>query len=400
MATMETFEAANATKEVKRLDQEHYYHSILSRYVAEHRVHDITDEVYIKKWYEVYRGIFKSMSWPHTGQLSTEMDETILNAWHCTEVNLDNKGWNIATTFIFKRLTSSKPNTTTPKGRTAFNNFTTTYNCFCTEQNFNLTEGFNEIHDAFFKFFSSNTTLPKLATMAPPTAQTTKSVRFTSAPPIDTLPNLPSSSPEEFPTLQASTKAPISYASATSAFILVTRRRQNKPDVNKLITPMTQTPTKPTATQTGPKPGPKSLCQQKPPLSDALKTTKHMIILDHTDPETKSKYSMDAGEITHGLQHHLETVKAPLVLLAGAWSTTPFYKNFILTFSSIVNYTDITKYDSVLFRPFGKNCCAAPTAGYQSILISGIHLQCDATGKLASPKMLFDELCRNPVFVS
>ena len=108
---------------------------------------------------------------------------------------------------------------------------------------------------------------------------------------------------------------------------------------------------------------------------------------------------MDARDITRGLQCHLEVVKAPLVLLARAWSTTPFYKNFILTFSSIVNYIDITKYNSVLFRPFGKNCCAAPTAGYQSILISGIRLQRDATGKLASPKVLFDELCCNPVFV-
>ena len=78
----------------------------------------------------------------------------------------------------------------------------------------------------------------------------------------------------------------------------------------------------------------------------------------------------------------------------------PFYKNFILTFSGVMNYTDITKYNLVLFGPFGDNCRAAPTAGYQSILISGVRLQCDASGKLASSKKLFDELCRNPVFVS
>ena len=113
----------------------------------------------------------------------------------------------------------------------------------------------------------------------------------------------------------------------------------------------------------------------------------------------KTKYSMDAGEITRGLQCHLEAVKAPLVLLAGAWSTAPFYKNFILTFSGVMNYTDITKYNSVLFGPFGDNCRATPTAGYQSILISGVCLQRNASGKLASSKMLFDELCRNPVFV-
>ena len=90
---------------------------------------------------------------------------------------------------------------------------------------------------------------------------------------------------------------------------------------------------------------------------------------------------------------------SPLVLLAGAWSTAPFYKNFILTFSGIVNYTDITKFDSILFGPFSENCHTASTAGYQSILISDVCLQRDTTGKLASPKMLFDELCCNPVFV-
>ena len=137
----------------------------------------------------------------------------------------------------------------------------------------------------------------------------------------------------------------------------------------------------------------------KPPLPNALKTTKHTIILDHSNPDTKAKYGLDAGELTCGLQKHLEAVKAPLVLLAGAWSTAPFYKNFILTFSGLVNFTDITKYHSVLFGPFGDNCHTALTAGYQSILISRVRLQRDASGKLASPKMLFDELCHNPVFI-
>jgi hypothetical protein len=108
---------------------------------------------------------------------------------------------------------------------------------------------------------------------------------------------------------------------------------------------------------------------------------------------------MDASKITRGLQCHLKTVKAPLILLAGAWSMAPFYKNFILMFSGIINFSDITKYDSILFSPFGPNCRAAPTAGYQSILISSVRLQCNASGKLASSKMLFDELCHNPIFI-
>ena len=132
--------------------------------------------------------------------------------------------------------------------------------------------------------------------------------------------------------------------------------------------PVPKTPGQPPAT----KPNPKSAKPAKPPLPDALKMTKHTIILDHANPDTKALYSLDASELTRGLQHHLEAVKAPLVLLASAWSTAPFYKNFILTFSGIVPFTDITKYNSVLFGPFGSQCRAAPTAGYQSILISGV----------------------------
>jgi hypothetical protein len=222
-----------------------------------------------------------------------------------------------------------------------------------------------------------------------------KSVRFTSAPPIDTLPP-PLPSPEDFPALQAPTKAPISYALAASSFIPVTRRRQGKQQA-----PPAQTTTPPNIPKPNPaaKPGSKPVKPPKPPLPDALKTTKHTIILNHTNPDSKALYSLDASELTRGLQKHLEAVKAPLVLLAGTWSTAPFYKNFILTFSGMIPFTDIMKYNSIFFGPFSPNCHTAPTIGYQSILISGVRLQWDVNGKLASPKMLFDELCRNPVFV-
>ena len=268
-------------------------------------------------------------------------------------------------------------------------------------QNFPASEGFPESSDSFFTYFLANSpksTAPTTSAIHATTTSTTpksKSVCFTSTPPIATLPPAPSSSPEEFPALQAPSKAPISYASATSAFIPVTRRRRGKQPATT-----TQPAPAPSTTPTpAMKPGSKLTKPTKPPLPDALKTTKHTIILDHTLPDTKTLYSLNAGELTLGLQRHLEAVKAPLVLLARSWSTAPFYKNFILTFSGVVPFTDITRYNSILFGPFGPNCRAAPTAGYQSILISGVRLQRDATGKLASPKMLFDELCHNPVFV-
>ena len=183
--------------------------------------------------------------------------------------------------------------------------------------------------------------------------------------------------------------------SAASAFIPVTRHRRGKQSATATEAAPAPAPAPTPTTKAGSKPSKPT----KPPLPDALKMMKHTIILDHTHPDTKALYSLNAGELTLGLQRDLEAVKAPLVLLAGSWSTAPFYKNFILTFSGVVPFTDITKYNSILFGPFGPNCRAAPTAGYQSILISGVRLQRNANGKLASPKMLFDKLCRNPVFV-
>lgn len=399
-ATIEALMADNAAKEAERLSNERFYCSILHRFVSAGRMTDLHNDAYVDQWYNICSRIFKAMSWTHEGEMSADMDDTIYNTWHRAKVNLDEEGWNIATSFIFERLTGSKPNTSTPAGCTTFNNFSTAYNKFCAEHNFNPTEGFEETHNAFFRLYSKTISTTH-TDETHPAVPSTKTVRFTSIPPIETLPKPPSSSPEDFPVLQPPSKAPISYASATSAFIPVTRRRRGKPTTTP-STATTNAPAKTTSamTPTSNKPNtPKSLRPNKPPLPDTLKTTKHTIILDHSHPDTKGKYSIDAGELTRGLQCHLEVVKAPLVLLAGVWSTAPFYKNFILTFSGVVNYTDITKYNSVLFGPFGDNCHAAPTAGYQSILISSIRLQRDASGKLASPKMLFDELCQNLVFV-
>ena len=115
----------------------------------------------------------------------------------------------------------NKLNTSTPEGHKVFNNFTTAYNRFCVEQNFKVAEGFPESQDGFFKFYSTNMSTDNEMTKSTMT-QPMKMVRFTSAPLITTLLNPSASPPEEFPKLVAPTKAPISYASATSAFIPVT----------------------------------------------------------------------------------------------------------------------------------------------------------------------------------
>ena len=116
----------------------------------------------------------------------------------------------------------NKLDTSTPEGCKVFNNFTTAYNRFYAEQNFKAAKGFPKSQDGFFKFYSANmsTNDDMMNTM---TTQPMKTVRFTSTPPITTLLHSSVLPPEEFPKLVAPTKAPISYASDTSAFIPVTR---------------------------------------------------------------------------------------------------------------------------------------------------------------------------------
>ena len=47
--TMEELATANTTKEAKHLKHENYYRSLLTQYVAECRLQDLTDDAYIDK---------------------------------------------------------------------------------------------------------------------------------------------------------------------------------------------------------------------------------------------------------------------------------------------------------------------------------------------------------------
>jgi hypothetical protein len=79
--TMENIAESNAAKEVKHLDEECFYRTLITRYVVEHCMHKPSDGIYLEKWYDVCARIFKSMSWSHSEHLSPEMDDTIINAW-------------------------------------------------------------------------------------------------------------------------------------------------------------------------------------------------------------------------------------------------------------------------------------------------------------------------------
>lgn len=77
---------ANADMEVKHLEEEHFYHSLANRYITEKRINEMKDKVQTERWYDVCSGVFKFMSWTHSGDLLPEMNDTILNAWHCGEM--------------------------------------------------------------------------------------------------------------------------------------------------------------------------------------------------------------------------------------------------------------------------------------------------------------------------
>lgn len=99
---------ANATAEVKRLDEQCFYRSLLSCYIAKKWTGEVHNDDQLERWYDVCSRIFKAMSWVHSGDLHLEMDETILNTWYRSETTFDETSWNISTSYIFEWLTGKK----------------------------------------------------------------------------------------------------------------------------------------------------------------------------------------------------------------------------------------------------------------------------------------------------
>jgi hypothetical protein len=164
------------------------------------------------------------------------------------------------------------------------------------------------------------------------------------------------------------------------------------------VKPPTSTPSSPTTSTTS-RPTPKSKPQPiKPRTPDALRTTRYSVILNHSCPDICELLAIDASRIFRNIRADLEKINAPLTLLAGHWSSAVINKNFILTFAGVQKRDDIAKYDSVLFRPFGPGCRGAPTAGYRTVLLSGVPLLRDALGNLPPSIELDKEVGHNAAF--
>jgi hypothetical protein len=204
-------------------------------------------------------------------------------------------------------------------------------------------------------------------------------------------------------------RKPVSYAKATKGKGKQTSRK-DKP--NNLV--QTTLPTTSSMNSTASKPKPKP----KPPIPKALKTTNYVIILDHSSPQTHL-YRTEQMTYTIHLQEALKCAHASIHLLTGRWSNpTSACCNFILCFEGKSSFTDISKYNKILFEPFGGDVCrGVPSAGYASVIFNNVpcpHTNgygptpstllkeilntCICTGRtsLAKPHWLIDPSCLPP----
>jgi hypothetical protein len=151
-------------------------------------------------------------------------------------------------------------------------------------------------------------------------------------------------------------KKPVSYAKATKG---KGKQTNGKDKPNNLIqtTLLMTTLTNSAASKLKPKP--------KPSTPDALKTTNYIVILDHSSPQTHL-YRTEQTSYTIHLQEALKHTEASIHLLTGRWSNpTSTQRNFILCFKGKLSFTDISKYNKILFDPFGGDICrGVPSVGY------------------------------------
>jgi hypothetical protein len=103
------------------------------------------------------------------------------------------------------------------------------------------------------------------------------------------------------------------------------------------------------------------------PLPEALATTEYVVILDHSARTPSSLHTIDPSKFVRATQDKLRAVRSPLNLLSGRWSApNSFCKNFVFVFAGKLAFADISKFDSILFDPFGPRCHGVPNSGFVS----------------------------------
>jgi hypothetical protein len=134
------------------------------------------------------------------------------------------------------------------------------------------------------------------------------------------------------------------------------------------------------------------------PLPEALATTEYVVILDHSAHTPSSLHTIDPSKFVRATQDRLRAVKSPLNLLSGRWSApNSFRKNFVFVFAGKLAFADISKFDQILFDPFGPRCRGVPNLGFASVMFNGVPCFRGANGAYPDSRSLLVELMYAPV---
>jgi hypothetical protein len=251
-----------------------------------------------------------------------------------------------------------------------FDNYTTKFNAFCAEFNYNPATGFPEDADRFFTAYKVGTTQQGTKARTPPTP-----------PPMHDITALP------FADGGWTTVKPVSYSTAA----------RNKKEGEGKSPPPSSPPVAGTLVPVlTAKPQQK---RQPRPLPAALLTTEYVVLIDHDFlfPPTSTRPA-DVSVLVRRAQDALSRVRADIRLLAGRWSSPGTgRKNFVFTFEGKLDVSKISKYDEIIFAGLGPNCRGVPNAGFTSVMFNGVPCFRDTLGNLPSSAALEAELSRSPV---
>jgi hypothetical protein len=137
---------------------------------------------------------------------------------------------------------------------------------------------------------------------------------------------------------------------------------------------------------------------QPRPLPEALATTKYVVILDHSAKTPSLLHTIDPSKFVRATQDKLRAVKSTLNLLSGRWSApNSFRKNFVFVFAGKLAFGDISKFDAILFDPFGPNCRGVPNSGFASVMFNGVPCFRGPSGVYPDTRTLLVELMYAPV---
>jgi hypothetical protein len=331
---------------------------------------------------------FVSRSWPATADPTPEQLEAITLEWREQQARLSGSNELNCIIWTYNALTQKSYHAASPDEQ---DRFAHKFRSFCADMGYDPAEGMPSANHAAFRRWKA----PPYTPVQPATSSNSapKIVRFSSAPPIDTLEPAPSSSVEsadEFPPL-----APISFAT-------VTRRRRRRSPPTPAAATATTTPSAIASTllppSTSPSPPTKPIRPPPRPLPDALSTTEYTVILDaNSTPAFPEHIKRDPSGLVRSVQNNLKTKAAEIKVVSGRWSSQEIKKNFIFKLEGKPSLDTISKYNDILFRPFGPNCRAAPTEGYRQVILGWVLVLRDEHANPVSSSTLKTELMRNKV---